>query len=93
MRPMSLDIGSLMPRGFHNHQAAVCSRLHPGVLFGENDKACLLIVLARGMRDALIGGDGLNYVLTLPVSLAGHLAWNLGERWAYAIWPLTRSVN
>ena len=90
---MSLDIGSLMPRGFHNHQAAVCSRLHPGVLFGENGKACLLIVLVRGMRDALIGGDVLNYVLPLPVSFAGHLAWNLGERWAYAIWPLTRSVN
>jgi hypothetical protein len=47
----------------------------------------LLIVLLRGLRDALIGGEGLDYVLTLPVSFVGHLAWSLGETRAF--WQMT----
>jgi glycosyltransferase involved in cell wall biosynthesis len=43
----------------------------------------VLIVLARGMRDALLGSRGLDYILTMPVSFVGHLAWNLGETWAF----------
>lgn len=42
-----------------------------------------LILLARGMRDAARGGRLAPAVSTLPVQLAGYLAWALGEARAH----------
>jgi glycosyltransferase involved in cell wall biosynthesis len=52
----------------------------------------LLIVLVHGMRDAIIGGEGLDNVLTLPVSFVVHLAWNLGETRAFWQMVLKNSI-
>jgi glycosyltransferase involved in cell wall biosynthesis len=38
-----------------------------------------LFPLARGLRDAVAAGWTMRYVWTLPVQMAGHLAWSLGE--------------
>jgi len=58
------------------------SRLRTGV-YAVAFPLAFLIVLARGMRDALAAGRGLDYLMTLHVSFVGQLAWCLGETRTY----------
>lgn len=41
--------------------------------------ALVLLVLARAARDAFQSGWMRDYIVTLPVQAAGHLAWSIGE--------------
>ena len=53
----------------------------------------LFVVLFRQARMTTAAGELFDFVSTLPVQIAGHLAWILGESRGYAAHALRRSLS
>lgn len=60
--------------GWSRRRAALYAALMPALVVG---------VTLRAGRDALRSGWGVPFVATLPLQVAGHLAWSLGELGAH----------